>query len=274
MATDTSAGRPTKAGLPAEPAVPDGRTLADLDVFWASYEPSARRYAWRQLDVHRIPPANVDVDDVTSQAYLDLREMWPFVDYPKAYTRSRVCAAVFAALRRETRRGTALDADPVNDLDDAAGNSARFDVAVPGLTVEEALVERETEARLSEALPEAMTELTEQQRQAVELCDAQDRPRKDVAAAMDGISVGAVNSHRARGLAKLNERLRPILFGMIAVGAQILFWLGARALPEPVRKVIAAVFTVIFGAYALLLLLAGVLWVVSCVYEWWSDSRW
>jgi RNA polymerase sigma factor (sigma-70 family) len=255
--------------------------MADLDTFWAGYEPTARRYAWHRLDLHQIPPATLDVDDVTSQAYIELRQNWLVVRNPKAYTKSKVRAAVYAALRTEKRRGASLDATSADDLDDAGGHPIRFDVPIRSLTAEEALVERETEAGLSEALPEVMDELSAQQRQAVDLCDAQGRPRREVAAAMGGITVGAVNAHRARGLAKLRERLRPIAVGMIAAAAHLVLWLGFRALPEPVRGVIEAVFMVLgyvlVGALALVALLwlvVGVLWVVDRLRGWWSDSGW
>jgi RNA polymerase sigma factor (sigma-70 family) len=223
MSTESTAmsGQPVHTD---RPAVPTGRTPVDLDMFWASYESTLRRYAWCQLDLWRIPRARADVDDVISEAYLDLRETWPTVRSPIAYARFRVEVAVLRALRDECRRGPALDAD----RDDAGDDDGGLDSAQPGLAIEDDLVERETETRLAEALPLAMGQLTDKQRQAVELCDVEDLSRDDAAASM-GVATGTVGSHRARAVDKLRDALRPIMFTIRAVISVITVGLAGLA---------------------------------------------
>jgi RNA polymerase sigma factor (sigma-70 family) len=144
---------------------------------------------------------------------VELRENWPTVRFPIAYARARACAAVFAALRDEERRGYPRSEGANDDEDDG------FDVAQPGLGIEDELVEQETEARLADALPEAMDKLSPQQRKAVELCDVDDRSREDAAASM-GVATGTVNAHRARGMQKLRAVLEPIMrIALAMVGA-------------------------------------------------------
>jgi hypothetical protein len=131
---DTS-GRPASAG---HPDVPEGRTPADLDRFWTGYEPNLHRYAGHLLDQYQIPADRADADDVTSDVYVELRENWPTVRFPIAYARARARAAVFAALRDEERRGHPRSEGANDDEDDG------FDIAQPGLGIEDELVEQET----------------------------------------------------------------------------------------------------------------------------------
>jgi DNA-directed RNA polymerase specialized sigma24 family protein len=224
------AGRPGGTGRPAAALDPTGRTSADLAAFWDVYRRNVRRYAGHLLDLHRIPDGRVDVDDVDSIVYLNLHEQWPTVRHPAAFARARTRAAVFAALRAETRCGPALDTTPEekSDSDDTTPDLA---IDITGPDVGDEVAEQDIRDRFDAVLPEAMAMLTDQQRRAVELCDAQERRRADAAAEM-GVSVGAVNVHRDRGLRKLYEALRPVV-GVAAFAAVIAIGIAAaRALFE------------------------------------------
>jgi RNA polymerase sigma factor (sigma-70 family) len=183
--------------------VPNGREPADLDQFWDAYEPFLRSYAGRLLSIWAVPDRAADVDDVTHDAYADLRAEWPEVRTPAAYVRSRAGASVFRALRDETRRGRPRMTDCGNGPEP---NEAATEDPGP----DEIVVEQHIELALKAALPDAFAELTPKQRTAVELTTKGELSRMEVATVMR-LSPGAVSSHRARGLAKLLAVLLPLV---------------------------------------------------------------
>lgn len=60
----------------AFPPVPAGRTMAELEQFWADWEPLIRNVARRRLGRAGVPRSLADVDDVVQQVYLRMREEW------------------------------------------------------------------------------------------------------------------------------------------------------------------------------------------------------
>jgi RNA polymerase sigma factor (sigma-70 family) len=196
----------TTAGQPRHgtgPVVPAGRATADLDLFWDGYKLTLRRYAWYLLDLRGIPDSRAEVDDIVSDVYLDLREAWPVVRSPIAYTRSRARVAVFNALRDEIHRGR-----PIGGADDR--DDDELDVRDTGPTPEELVLDQQVDEALRAALPHALKELTPRQRAAVELTAGGERSRRQVATELDA-APGTISSHRTRGLVKLRHVLGPIV---------------------------------------------------------------
>lgn len=83
-----------------------------------------------------------------------------------------------------------------------------FATSQPG--PEDVLLEREVERFLQEALEQ----LTDKQRQAVELTTAGDLTREEIAETM-GVKPGTVSGHRDKGLRRLGELLAMLFVGIV-----------------------------------------------------------
>jgi len=194
----------TEAGEP-QAAQPGARSPADLTDFWTTNQAKLLGYARQQLEIKRIPSARLDADDVVQQVWVLMQEE-PKVSSPSGFAYSRVRTIVFEALRQEKQcRGPSIEAVMDGEVaQDDAGLAAEA-AADP---VQQMIAAEDERARAQAAaqLPDALDKLTAKQREAVELCDAQEGSREDAADAM-GVSIGSVSQHRDRGLRKLRETL-------------------------------------------------------------------
>ena len=198
------------------PPVPDGRTSAGLDQFWADWKPVIRRTARRGLSRARVPGSLATVDDAVQHVYLRRREEWSTVDDPGRFALGAVLKPyIFEQVAELKKRSNTLAQREGDVLDQAA----------PGPNMEDLILEREIDRLLLDALPDALQTLPDRQRKAVEMTAAGDRSRDEIAAAM-GVAAGTVSPHRTRGLKKLKERLAPIVMGLTAGAVRSLIeWL-------------------------------------------------
>ncbi|MEV6495687.1 sigma-70 family RNA polymerase sigma factor [Actinoplanes sp. NPDC051633] len=222
MAEVDDGGTPQKLVFPP---VPHGRSEADFDLFWSDWEPVVRRVARAKLRKARVPRALVEADDATHTVWVQVRTRWADDDFStkKGEYKGPGRYALGAVLSDFVR-------EQVTELKLRAG--ARViggdgeDLAAPEPGPEDLLIEQEVQRYLNEALEQ----LTDKQRQAIELTTAGELTREQIADQM-GVCVGTVSGHRAKGLDRLIELLGPLL----AVITPVIDWFldgdGLFALP-------------------------------------------
>ncbi|GAA4475292.1 RNA polymerase sigma factor [Phytohabitans houttuyneae] len=187
--------------------MPTGRTTADLDQFWADWEPLIRRVARSRLSNARVPASLATVDDAAQHVYTKLCEKWPTVEDPGRFALGAVLLPyIFEQVAELKNRSGAL----------ALSDDDTPELAEPGPTMEDLILEREIDELLRAALPDALRTLSDLQRQAIELTLSGEHSRAEVGEAM-GVAPGTVSSHRARGLSKLAEILGPIVMAISTV---------------------------------------------------------
>lgn len=144
-----------------------------------------------------MPDGIADTDDVVQQVYVELRELWPTVRDPGRFALGAALWPYIAAQVRELKRRSGI---PLH--------GEGVDVPQPGPTMDEEILDQEIDKLLHNALPDALDQLPEKQRVAVELTVAGGETRT-VAAAAIGVAEGTVSSHRCRGLMRLASILSP-----------------------------------------------------------------
>ncbi|MEU8975220.1 sigma-70 family RNA polymerase sigma factor [Streptomyces monashensis] len=181
-------------GRPSGPAAPDDGDGATLDLRDADREVAIahlfdQHYA-RLLRLAVLLGAEQDAEDLVSEAFYQLHCRWAKLKTPEAaagYLRSIVCNLARMRIRRikVIRRHTYQEAD---DLVRSAEQQVLLDDD-------------------QRALVAALRTLSSRQRQALVLKYWLDLKETEIAETMK-ISVGAVKSHTARGMAKLTSVMR------------------------------------------------------------------
>jgi RNA polymerase sigma factor (sigma-70 family) len=190
------------------PPVPAGRTLDDLEQFWSDWEPVIRRVAKSKLRIARVPRGLAEADDAVQHVYLELHEQWQDPDFADADPGRIALGSILADFVRlqvkelKNRRNQMSGQDGWHD--------PLFDQPAPEPSPDDLLLQQEVERYLREAL----NQLPDLQRQAVEMTVEGELSRDQVADRM-GVKTGTVSSHRARGLRKLADILGPIVTSIV-----------------------------------------------------------
>ncbi|MEU9742196.1 sigma-70 family RNA polymerase sigma factor [Micromonospora chersina] len=150
-----------------------------------------------------MPSSLASADDAVQHTFLQLRERWQepgFLEVdPGRYCLGSVLPDYVRLQVRELKhRAGQLDASPLTELQSQESGP------------EEMLIQQEVGRHLRDALQQ----LPEKQRLAVELTAEGELSRDQVARRIGVPSVGTVSSHRARGLRKLANVLAPIVMSL------------------------------------------------------------
>ncbi|MEN3308923.1 MAG: sigma factor [Micromonosporaceae bacterium] len=207
------ADRPAEARL-TFPDVPPGRDPADLHRFWADWEPVIRRSARAKLRSARVPRALSDTDDAVQHAYAELSEHWSKPDFAEVDPGRFVLGRVLRDFIR-------AQVDELKKRRGQPGRHSEFDedLGLPEPTAEDLFIEQEVDRLLLEALPQALAQLSENQRRALEL-SAQGLGREAIAAELN-VKVGTVSSHFTRAKAKVHAELAAGLMAASVTGSII-----------------------------------------------------
>jgi RNA polymerase sigma factor (sigma-70 family) len=160
-----------------------------------------RKYAASQLWRRRIPGGRLEADDVVNYTVIALFQNWAAIEHPERYMFT-VARHFMQRAAYDGQRFTGSEPTEGNNLDQFPPDQATYvSMRMPPP------VEDQAEARHNAAqLHEAMTALSPQQRQAIELLELAGLSREEAAAEM-GVAVGTLSMHRDRALKNLQKRL-------------------------------------------------------------------